>query len=55
MRRSFDPVYELSNFEKTKERARALTLLPAYQAPLRAKGNLERWISARNVLRVRVR
>lgn len=38
MRQSYDPAYELANFNKTNERFAHLVALPDYQAELRVKG-----------------
>ncbi len=38
MRQSYDPAYELANFNKTNERFAHLVALPDYQAQLRVKG-----------------
>lgn len=49
MRQSYDPAYELANFNKTNERFTNLTGLPDYQAQLRVKG-AEREVEALQIL-----
>jgi dienelactone hydrolase len=46
---AFDPAYEARNFAKTTERATGITLLPGYQAQLRARG-LEKELEALQII-----